>query len=81
MTLTEFPKDLVGAEGSDPQAVAQDIGGRSVTVIKIGKGCVTYNCVQGELALMLTNPYDPPAEPGNVKYSCEEMEKVIASIQ
>lgn len=81
LTLTEFPRALAETEVSDPQAVNQNIGGRTVTVIKRGAGCVSYHWVQGELAVTLTNPYDPPGEPGQVRYGCEVMELIIASIE
>jgi hypothetical protein len=81
LTLTEYPKDLVGTQPIAPDAVTVRIGGRGVTLTKIGEGCVNYSWVQDNLALNLTNAYDPPGEPGQVRYSCEEMEKVIASIE
>src|SRR5581483_6634523 len=81
MTLTELPKEFAETDINDPQMIKQNIDGRAVTIIKRGKGCVTYSWVQGQVALTLTNPYDPPGPPGAVRYSCEQMEKVIASIQ
>ena len=80
LTLTEMPKEFFEAY-DDPQMVKQNIGGRDVSIIKRGEGCVTYMWIQNELALTLTNPYDPPGEPGQVRYTCEQMEKTIASIQ
>lgn len=81
LTLTEFPQALADTNVTDPQAVKQSISGRQVTVIKRGAGCVTYQWVQNGLALTLANPYDPPGEPGQVRYGCDVMEQIIASIE
>ncbi len=81
MTLTEYPKELAPIDVNDPQMVKQDIGGREVTIVKRGQGCVSFYWIQGELSLKLTNPYDPPGEPGQVRYSCDDMARLIASIQ
>ncbi len=80
LTLTEMPQEFF-EEINDPRAVQQNIGGRAVTIIKIGEGCVMYSWVQGDVALLLTNPYDPPGAPGQVRYSCAVMERVIASVR
>lgn len=80
LTLTEMPKEFAETP-DDPQMVKQNIGGRAVSIIKRGMGCVTYMWMQDDVALTLTDPYDPPGEPGQVRYSCEQMERVIASIQ
>jgi len=80
LTLTEMPKEFAESF-NDPQFQKKDIGGRDVTFNQIGKGCVMYSWVQGDVALTLTNAYDPPGEPGQVRYSCEQMERIIASIE
>ncbi len=79
LTLTEMPKAFAESF-NDPQFQKKDIGGRDVTFNKIGSGCVMYSWVQGDVALRLTNAYDPPGEPGQVRYTCEQMEKIIALI-
>lgn len=81
LTLTEFPAGSDNLIIDDPQAVKLDIGGREVTVVKRGKGCVTYSWIQDGLSLVLTNPYDPPGEPGQVRYTCDQMEKIVSSIR
>jgi outer membrane lipoprotein-sorting protein len=80
LTLTEMPKAFAESF-NDPQFQKKDIGGRDVTFNKIGSGCVLYSWVQGDVALTLTNAYDPPGAPGPVRYTCAQMEKIIASIQ
>lgn len=80
LTLTEIPQSLASASVNDPQSVKQNIGGRDVTVVKRGAGCVTYQWLQAGLSLTLTNLYDPPGEPGQVRYPCDIMEQIIASI-
>jgi hypothetical protein len=80
LTLTEMPKAFAESF-NDPQFQKKDIGGRDVTFNKIGSGCVLYSWVQGDVALTLTNAYDPPGQPGQVRYTCAQMEKIIASIQ
>lgn len=81
LTLTEYPQDSTDTTVVDPQAVTQEISGRNVTIVKRGGGCVSYYWVQDGVALTLVNPYDPPGEPGQVRYSCEQMERIVASIQ
>ena len=81
LTLTEFAGESSEINIDDPQAVKQDIGARSVTIVKRGEGCVTYNWIQGGLSLVLTNAYDPPGQPGQVRYTCDQMEQIVASIQ
>lgn len=80
LTLTEMPQEFYESD-SDSRAVRQNIGGREVTIVRIGEGCVTYHWIQNDAALLLTNPYDPPGAPGQVRYGCEVMERIIASIQ
>lgn len=80
LTLTEMPQEFAETM-NDPQMLSQDIGGRRVTYNKIGDGCVLYQWVQDAVALTLTNAYDPPGQPGQVRYTCEQMQKIIASVQ
>jgi len=82
MTLTEMPKTMPSPGGApDPQESHEQIGGRDVTIIRRGEGCVSFRWEQDGLVLSLTNPYDPPGEPGEVRYSCEQMRKVIESVK
>lgn len=81
LTLREFPKDQGPAPVQDPQATREQIGGREVTIGRRGEGCVTASWVQGDAALLLTNPYDPPGPPGAVRYSCEQFRRIIESIR
>lgn len=81
LTVTEYPQETAETTIVDDQAITQEIGGRYVTIVKRGEGCVTYHWVQDGLALTLTNPYDPPGAPGQVRYPCDQMERIVASFQ
>lgn len=79
LLLTERPKAMVGSKGQpDPQEIHENIGGHEVTIIKRGDNCITYWWEVGEVALSLTNPYDPPGHP---RYSCDELRRVVESIR
>ena len=80
LTLTQAPA-TGGDDGGiiDPQASQESIGGHEVTVIRRGaRNCVTYSWLAGGLRLTLTNVYDPP---GELKYSCEQMQQIVAGIR
>lgn len=81
LTLTEFPQAAAQTVTDEPEMAQQKIAGRDVTIIKRGKGCVTFFWSQADVFLELRNPYNPPGEPGQVRYSCEQMAKIIESIQ
>ncbi|MBI2954940.1 MAG: zf-HC2 domain-containing protein [Chloroflexi bacterium] len=79
LTLREMPKAQVGRRGNpDPQETHETIGGRDVTIVHRGDNCIALSWMQGDVALTLTNPYDPPGQP---KYSCDDLRKIVASIQ
>lgn len=79
LTLREVPLRLIGEGGaSDPQASQQVIGGQAVTVIRRGDGCVTYTWDMDGLRLTLSNFY---LAAGELAYSCEEMERIVASVR
>ncbi len=78
MTLTEMPKSLGSGGSSDPQATQEKIGPYQVTIIHRGQGCTMMEWEAGELALSLSNVYDPP---GQLRYTCEQMRKLVESIQ
>ena len=79
MTLMETPKSSITPGGSpDPQAGQEKIAGYDVTVIYRGQNCTMADWDSGDLHLTLTNTYDPP---GQLRYTCEQMRKVIESIQ
>lgn len=79
LTLTEMPKSMISPSGKpDPQETREQIGGRTVTIIKRGQNCITLTWDVGELNLTLTNPYDPPGQP---RYSCEQLRKIVESVQ
>ncbi len=52
-----------------------------MTVVRRGEGCVTFSWEQDGVALTLTNPYDPPGAPGQVRFSCDQMRRVIESVR
>jgi hypothetical protein len=82
LTLEEFPvAPDRPAPVLGPQAGREQIGGREVTIGRRGEGCVTASWVQGEVALVLTNPYDPPGPPGAVRYSCDQVRRIIESVR
>ena len=80
LTLTQTP--VTGSDDApivDPQASQESIGGHDVTVIRRGAdNCVTYTWLTDGLRLTLTNVYDPP---GELKYSCEQMQQIVAGIR
>ena len=79
LMLTEMPKDMISRGGSpDPQASQETIGGYDVTIVRRGQNCITLEWQVGELALTLTNPYDPPGHP---RYSCDQLRKIVESIR
>ena len=80
LTLTEMPGRIISEGGApDPQQSTETIGEHEVTVIRRGaENCVTFTWDAGNLRLTLTNAYDPP---GQLKYSCEQLRKVVASIR
>jgi outer membrane lipoprotein-sorting protein len=79
MTLMERLKASISAGGSpDPQARQEQIAGHEVTIIYRGQNCTMFDWDQGELHLTLSNAYDPP---GQLRYTCEQMRKVVESIR
>ena len=80
LTLVQTPATGSDEAGVvDPQASQESIGGHDVTVIRRGAdNCVTYTWLAGGLRLTLTNVYDPP---GELKYSCEQMQQIVAGIR
>jgi hypothetical protein len=85
LTLHEAPapKEAPAQNGpvNDPQATRETIGGRDVTIIRRGDGCVTALWTQVGVALTLINPYDPPGLPGQVRYSCDQFKQIIESVR
>ena len=82
LTLREIPAAAASlGAADDPQATRETIGGRDVTIIRRGNGCVSAEWVQDGVALTLTNPYDPPGEPGEVRYTCDQLRRIIESIE
>ena len=78
LTLTELPAALVGAGGAqDPQASLEQIGNRKVTVIRRGQECTNFTWYEKGLQLSFNNVYDPP---GQLRYTCDQLQKVIESI-
>ncbi len=85
LTLMQMPQPLAeepSAEDigvSDPQASREQIGGHDVTVIRRGaNNCVTYMWNAAGLQLILSNVYDPP---GQLKYTCDQMQQIVAGIR
>lgn len=78
LVLVQTPARGDEGEIADPQASSEQIGSYNVTVIRRGaEGCVTYTWETAGLRLTLTNVYDPP---GTLKYSCEQMRRIVAGI-
>lgn len=78
LTLTQLPQTSGATDIQDPQAVKRTIGGHTVTIVKRGEDCISYFWTQDNVDLTLTNAYDPP---GHVRYSCEQMDKIVESIK
>lgn len=79
LMLTEMPKAMISPGGKpDPQTTRERIGGYDVTIIKRGQNCITLDWEVGDLHLTLTNPYDPPGQP---RYSCDQLRKIVESIR
>jgi hypothetical protein len=79
MTLIQMPVEMAGGgEVVDPQASLETVGDHDVTVIRRGDACTSFVWEQDGLQLTLTNAYDPP---GEIRYTCDEMRQVIASIR
>jgi len=81
LTLTEARVGALSLQSGDPQDTAETIGGYEVTMGHRGEGCVTARWVQGDVSLLLSNPYDPPGPPGQVRYSCDQLRHIIESVQ
>lgn len=79
LTLTEMARGAAGDRKiTDPEAITENIGGRDVTIIMRGEDWITLLWEQGGVALMLTNPYDPPGHP---RYTPDQLRKVVESIR
>lgn len=79
VTLRQMPRAQAGDPGTpDPQESVENIGGREVSVIRRGDACITFRWEQDDVVLTLTNAYDPPGQP---RYSCDQMRRIIESIQ
>lgn len=78
LTLHEMPGQQGPGAVGDPQAGWERIGGHEVNVVRRGEGCVTLQWTQGEVALTLTNAYDPP---GQLRYTCEQMRRIVESVR
>lgn len=79
LTLMEMHQAMISPGGKpDPQTTHERIGGYDVTIIKRGQNCITLDWEVGDLHLTLTNPYDPPGQP---RYSCDQLQKIVESIQ
>jgi len=79
LTLTEMPKAMISTVSQpDPQARQEKIGDYEVTIIYRGQNCMTLEWEVGELALTLINPYDPPGQP---RYTCDQLRRIVESIQ
>ena len=78
IALIEIPAALVDAGGAqDPQTSQEQIGDREVTVVRRGQECTNFTWYEKDLQLSFNNVYDPP---GHLRYSCDQMRKVIESI-
>lgn len=81
LTLTEFPQTTAQTFTAEPELTQKQIDGRDVNIIRRGTGCVTFYWIQDNVFLELRNPYDPPGAPGQVRYSCDQMERIVSSIK
>lgn len=80
LTLEERPASAGSGGVVDSQVTHETIGGHAVAIVHRGQGCVSASWTQGGLSLTLTNPYDPPGPPGAVRYSCDQLRRVIGSV-
>jgi outer membrane lipoprotein-sorting protein len=79
LTLLEMPAALILPGGDPgPQATREHIGEYDVTIIWRGQDCITFEWNMGDLHLQLTNPYDPPGQP---RYSCDQLRRIVESIR
>ncbi|MHB1161305.1 MAG: RNA polymerase sigma factor [Chloroflexota bacterium] len=79
LTLTEMSKGAMPSGARpDPEETRETMGGRDVRVTSRGENWITLTWVQGEVALTLTNPYDPPGQP---RYTPEQLRKIVESIR
>ncbi len=79
LTLSEMSREAMPAGAKpDPEETRETIGGRDVRIISRGEGWITMTWVQGDLALTLTNPYDPPGHP---RYSPDQLRRIVESIR
>lgn len=81
LTLTEFPQAGVQTITDEPEMTQENINGRDVNIIRRGKDCVTFYWIQDQVFLELRNPYDLPDAPGQVRYTCDQMKRIVASIK
>ena len=80
LTLREMAKEAVPGSGGkpDPEETRETIGGRDVRIVSRGEHWITLTWVQDDLALTLTNPYDPPGQP---RYTPDQLRRIVESIQ
>ncbi|MGE5620056.1 MAG: LolA family protein [Sphingomonadaceae bacterium] len=79
LMLTEMSKEAMpSGVAPDPEETRETIGGRQVRVISRGEDWITLTWVQGDVALTLTNPYDPPGQP---RYTPDQLRKIVESIR
>ncbi|MDP3046604.1 MAG: hypothetical protein Q8O07_03920, partial [Chloroflexota bacterium] len=80
LTLRERAKEAVPGSGGkpDPEETRETIGGRDVRIISRGEHWITLIWVQDDLALTLTNPYDPPGQP---RYTPDQLRRIVESIR
>lgn len=79
LMLTEMSYAAAPGGGEpDPEETHETIGGRDVRVISRGENWITLTWTQGDVALTLTNPYDPPGHP---RYTPDQLRRIVESIR
>ena len=80
LLLSEIRKESAPppAPKPDPGEIHETIAGRDVTIIMRGNDWITLSWVQGDVALTLTNPYDPPGHP---RYTPEQLTRIVESVR
>jgi outer membrane lipoprotein-sorting protein len=74
LRLREVPE----ADEPATDGARERIAGRDVTVVRRGEDCVHFAWTEGDVRLTLSNPYDPP---GHLRYSCQQLRRVVESIR
>ncbi len=78
LLLTEKPQALVAGRTPDSQATQQKIGSYEVTITRTARECWNYDWDVGGLHLSLANSFN---QSGRARFTCEQMARIVESIQ